>query len=215
MSSIILLLALSASLAFVALAQVKDMPTDAFDSFARPNCYKQCKFRMCNNPAVIHVGKGLGVPPAIEAICGITTLPKFIGEIGKTGEAIYAGEVTNPTSADFVDGPTDLGPGYALRQWHPPGLRQYFAPSFFKAGHLPRTFETCCTPSSPSGNTVKLSKSFVTHQAPESNQRDYLHNKCWILPILNYQTYSARGFAINNRGKNSTSDCIAFVTVTK
>ena len=217
MSCNLLFTALAASLCLVTLAQVKDMPTDAFNSFARPSCYKQCKFRFCKNAPIFTVGRRSGLdksnPSQLDPICGITTLPNFIGEIGNTGQPIYVGQ-TSPFGVSLLPGTeAQMVP---ISEWAPAGLGQSFAPSFFKADKLPGLFETCCTtPTTGNTNTVNLRKSFVTHEYPQSNQLDYLNDRCWILPIKEYQTYDNTGNVINNHGTDDLTDCVAFITKTE
>ncbi len=124
--------AIVASLCLVSLAQVKDMPSGVFDTFARPACYRQCKFRFCSDLPWITVrqqsGRDKSVPSQLDAICGITILPNFVGEVAQTGEAIYVGKVTTYGDALLNGTKPEMTP---ISQWRPAGLDQPFAWSFF------------------------------------------------------------------------------------
>ncbi len=210
----ILFTGISASLCMFSLAQVKDMPTDAFDSFTRPACYKKCKFRFCKNiPQIIVRPQSeldKSVPSHLDPICGVTTLPNFIGDVARTGEPIYVGQ-TSPFGGSLIAGThPEMIP---ISKWAPVGLIQSFTPTFFKADHLPGLFDTCCTtPADNNINTVNLRKSFVTHEHPQSNQLNYLRDGCWILPVKNYQAFDNSGNVRNYLGTDDMTDCVAFIT---
>jgi hypothetical protein len=86
-----------------------------------------------------------------------------------------------------------------ISQWSPSGLKQNFSPSFFKSYGLPD------------------GRSSVGHEVPQQNQGNFLHNRCFILPLTAYQVLNKPGGVvidnIHPQPSTSLTDCIAFTAL--
>lgn len=137
-------------------------------------CPDECKFRFCDGTNVYSVPL-IGNKPFSSAICAKSGIS--IGLIASTGEALLVEEEVVPIS-----------------EWEPQGLRQHFAPSFFK------TF------------SINSTSSGVGREEVQVNQLEFLDERCWILPISSYQVLGQKRNVIGTVEtlKGPLLDCISF-----
>jgi hypothetical protein len=87
-----------------------------------------------------------------------------------------------------------------ISQYSPSGLNQNFSPSFFKSFGYDKY------------HSYWHDLSGVGHETPQQNQADFLHGKCFILPLTAYQVLDRPyGNVIDNvHPSNPYHDCVAF-----
>lgn len=140
---------------------------------------KKCMFKFCDGKRVVYVGKN--DKALTSAICSKKYGVK-IGSVDETGEAYLVHYKR-----------------IRISKWKPYGLKQSFAPSFFKA-------------------YTKHGKnaSGVGHEVAQQNQAKFLNKKCWILPLKAYQVWDKKtGGWVEKYGKDPYVDCISFCTLIK
>jgi hypothetical protein len=154
----------------------------AASSAVGKGCGYQCKFTFCPNQGPLSLGQP--DKALTGAICDKYG-HIYVGHVDSTGEAYvehYYGAKT----------PISL--------YQPQGLRQAFSPSFWKSYGFDYYH----------GKRVDLSG--VGHETPQQNQADFLHGKCFILPLTAYQVLDSQyGNVIDNKHPTDPFvDCVAF-----
>lgn len=123
-------------------------------------------------------------------VSGVTDKP-FTGKICSKGHEVI-GTIDESGEAHLIDHKISK-----ISKLIFPGLQQRFSPSFFK------TF------------TVDDQKnSGVGHEVAQTNQAQFLDNKCWALPIRGYQVLNAEGNVVDEKHPrgNPLHDCVCFTT---
>lgn len=145
-------------------------------------CGSFCKFTFCDGARTLTLGK-----PDASLSAPLCKSGMRIGNIAEAGEALVK------SCNRYIP----------ISHFSPRGLRQLFAPSFFK-------FYTSQAPSARRGGRA----SGVGHQVPQQNQVRFIKHRCVALPIAEYQALDSAGNVVDNiRPKRTdTSACIAFVT---
>ena len=148
-------------------------------------CYSKCRFRFCDNKTVFKVGK-YNDRSFTSAICSRYS-NKIVGHVDSTGEAYLIGKYYYATP---------------ISKYCPYDLKQKFSPSFFKSFNVNKYY-----------GYTQLSG--VGHETPQQNQAQFLHNKCWALPLTAYQVLGKHGYVIDNKHPRSRPlvDCVAFKTI--
>lgn len=86
----------------------------------------------------------------------------------------------------------------AISEWKPPGLQQGFGKNFFKPFHFINTAYTG-----------------MTHEKTQRNQRTFLNQTCFAVPITSYQIIDTKNQHVqyvNNFTADKFTDCIALKT---
>lgn len=148
-------------------------------------CYNRCRFRFCN-------GKSKFYLPAkpdrafTGKICSRWG-NRVIGHVDSTGEARVVLRHRKTVR---------------ISKWHPWGLKQKFSSSFFKSYNVHRYYKG-----------RKIAFSGIGHEVPQQNQRRFLKNRCFFVPLTAYQVLNRKGNVVANRHpRNAHRDCVAFKT---
>lgn len=108
------------------------------------------------------------------------------------------GKVHNLAEAYNVDTPTRP---IRISAWRPRGLNQTFNSNFFQPVSFPNTLF-----------------SGVTHARVNGNQKKFLNNHCWVLPITDYTSLITRNRSLVKAKRlhpsNTFRDCVAIKTFT-
>lgn len=111
------------------------------------------------------------------------------------GSGKRLGKVHAFGEARLIEGNGDPTP---ISLWRPAGLQQPFSPYWFKS------FDFLGTPFSG-----------VTHEHLHQNQRSYLKERCWALPLAAYQLLNNMGNVTANINSNRPLvDCVSLKTFT-
>jgi hypothetical protein len=148
-----------------------------------PSCGFKCRFAFC--PPQGSFALGQPDTPLTGAICD-KSYQSLVGSVDETREAYVQekyGKFT-PISA------------YATQH-----VSQKYSPSFFKSYPLWRPYH---------GKMVRFSG--VGHEWPQQNQADFLHGRCFVLPLKRYQLLDkASGKVVENVfGQDPFVDCVSF-----
>lgn len=149
-------------------------------------CGQFCRFRLCN-----FNGNSFRLDKAAFYLLNPPD-ETLVPYICRSGTSI--GRITGTLEPSVADR-EGLVP---ISEWSPPGLRKPFSPEFFYAGDI-----------------SLLPWSSISRRDTLGNQWDFLHDKCFVLPITGFQIIDSDTQRLVRNERVDTSDrsnCVAFRT---